>query len=67
MVIMSFFKCCTRQPDICDFFFSKDTVALYMMQLERQFLSSGNLVGCLHIYIYTHIYMYIYMCIYVYM
>ena len=51
MVIISFFKCCTRQPDICDLFFSKDTVALYMMQLERQFPSSGHLVGCLQLHV----------------
>ena len=27
--------------------FSEDTVALYIMQLERQFPSSGHLVDCL--------------------
>ena len=32
--------------------FSKDTVALYMMQLERQFPSSGHLVGCLQLHIF---------------
>ena len=33
--------------------FSKDTVALYMMQLERQFPSSGHLVGCLQLHVFT--------------
>ena len=32
--------------------FSKDTVALYMMQLERQFPSSGHLVGCLQLHVF---------------
>ena len=31
--------------------FSKDTVALYIMQLERQFPSSGHLVGCLQLHV----------------
>ena len=30
--------------------FSEETVALYMMQLERQFPSSGHLVGCLQLH-----------------
>ena len=30
--------------------FSEDTVALYTMQLERHFLSSGHLVGCLQLH-----------------
>ena len=32
--------------------FSKDTVALYIMQLERQFPSSGHLVGSLQLYVF---------------
>ena len=32
--------------------FSKDTVALYMMQIERQFPSSGHLVGCLQLHVF---------------
>ena len=32
--------------------FSKDTVALYVMQLERQFPSSGHLVGCLQLHVF---------------
>ena len=32
--------------------FSKDTVALYMMQVERQFPSSGHLVGCLQLHVF---------------
>ena len=52
MVIISFFKCCARQPDMCDLFFLKDTVALYMMQIERKFPSSGHLVGCLQLHVF---------------
>ena len=33
-------------------FFSKDTVALYMMQQQRQFPSSGHLVGCLQLHVF---------------
>ena len=32
--------------------FSKDTVALYMMQLERQFTFSGHLVGYLQLHVF---------------
>ena len=32
--------------------FSNNTVALYMMQLERQFQSSGQLVGCLQLHVF---------------
>ena len=32
--------------------FSKDTVALYMMQLEWQFPSSVHLVGCLQLHVF---------------
>ena len=32
--------------------FSEDMVALYMMQLERQFTSSGHLVGCLQSHVF---------------
>ena len=34
----------------CSFY--KDTVALYMMQLVRQFLSSGHLVGYLQLHVF---------------
>ena len=52
MVIISFFKCCSRKTDECDLFFSKDTVALYTMQPERQFPSSGHLVGSLQLHVF---------------
>ena len=32
--------------------FSNDTVALHMMQLERQFPSSGQLLGCLQLHVF---------------
>ena len=32
--------------------FSENTVALYAMQLERQFPSSGHLVGCLQLHVF---------------
>ena len=32
--------------------FSEDTVALYLMQIERQFPSSGYLDGCLQLHIF---------------
>ena len=32
--------------------FSKDTVALYAMQLENQFPFSGHLVGCLQLHVF---------------
>ena len=52
MVIIYLFKCCTRQPDVLDLFFSEDTVALYTKQLERQFPSSGHLVSCLQLHVF---------------
>ena len=38
-------------------FFSGDTVALYMMQLERQFLSIGHLNGCLQLHFFLSVLM----------
>ena len=44
--------------------FSNETVALYMMQLERQFPSSWHLFGCLQLHSTTlsYIYIHIYIC-----
>ena len=52
MIIISLFKFCTRHPDICDLFVCENTVALYIMQLERQFPSSGHLDGCLQLHVF---------------
>ena len=43
MVIISLFIFCSCHPDNATCSFSDDTVALYIMQLERQFPSSGHL------------------------